>query len=320
MTLPVDVVDAPCYAHPKPQYVDLKKVAEPNLFSVLNWDSIEAQRCEWRAPSQLRRDIPSLCKKAKCALRLVLVGERGPLKVIAAHAAFWDFDVALLILIAAMLKIRLDEAKTIIEILIRLIRVILGSTEAEALEIIKQRLVCSEEAPCAEEILNIEDARLCLQKGDQEKVTKTQEKINATRQVRQEFLTEFREHKRRLRLAAGAGKAKGKGKGAPPSAALSPGCKKLPLDFSKISQQDAKKYLPQVPKAYLWKDRSDQAWCARIPPLGDNVRSWRRYGEGVVLRLVISAVWRDFCDMEGYEHKECPMDGIDLVDPEAADQ
>ena len=80
-------------------------------------------------------------------------------------------------------------------------------------------------------------------------------------------------------IKAKGGKPKAKPKAAP----------KIKVPAGAITQPEAKHMAPRG--AFIWRNTSSQAWCGKMPPLGELSRSWNAHGHRASCILVLRELW-----------------------------
>ena len=99
---------------------------------------------------------------------LVVDKEPQPLAVVAAFAAFWQAELALLHNRAEELKIAsVTKDRSLLETLVLMVTTLLGCTDAEAMKVVAQRSGTDEhEAALSAELLQVDEAVECLDRND----------------------------------------------------------------------------------------------------------------------------------------------------------
>mmetsp|Transcript_143783 Transcript_143783/g.460269 ORF Transcript_143783/g.460269 Transcript_143783/m.460269 type:complete len:181 (+) Transcript_143783:3843-4385(+) len=158
------------------------------------------------------------------------------------------------------------------------------------------------------DFLEIDEAAQVLQQEDVEVLKKEQKSSRTMADNFKDFVSPYKEKKRDVKQAA----AKAKAKGRAPAKAKGPAAarKELPKVLCDLQQSDYKLYMP--PDSFLWKANGNNSWCGRLPPFPQVSRSWLKYGPERSLRLVVSDVWAQWCQLEGLELSGCPMEGLEF--------
>lgn len=299
---PAQVLQVP--GHPRAQYIKLlEDIPKPALLPVFDWGSIVGYQYTWRAWGWQRQHLQSAMQEWRPALRMIIEGAEAPLSTLAAKAGWWGLDSAQLHALAKNLKINVAEEQSLLNTLTAMTKSVLRVGDGEALSCMSRRLVdleCAQD--CVPELLEIDEASKCLQFEDEKQLVSEQRARREKLVTRETFIAEYTEKKRAAGASRGSsssGAAAGKRK-AKPSAKLS-----LGQDIAGMPQREAKKFLP--PDAFLWQNRTDQAWCARLPPVS---RSVARHGPDMALRLVLSHVWRQHCTKQGIPLSDAGVAGL----------
>lgn len=82
---------------------------------------------------------------------------------------------------------------------------------------------------------------------------------------------------------------------------------RVPAD-GRIPQAQAKQFMP--PQSFVWKARVEQSWKSRKPPYKEVSRSWRTFGGGEALLLVVRDAWEKHCVLIGMSMRGIPVIGL----------
>ena len=205
-----------------------------------------------------------------------------------------------------------DTSQSLVDTLVSMTMSVLHLDEDEALSLLKVRLSAhsKKEAGAAKALMEVDEAVQCLEPNDINVVHKEQEKGEKRAASHKEFVAEWKAKRKSVKACSKNNPKKTKGKAPPHSARGRASCpvSLLPVGDLMVDQQQVKKFMPEG--SFIWKSRHDGTWHTRVPPFGTCSRSIQKHTEQVALRLVISHAWKDWCDLEGVEYGECPMQGL----------
>lgn len=199
---------------------------------------------------------------------------------------------------------------TLFDIVCELIKNILpGSTLEQCVRYAKQRVACAEKADTwHDEISACDEAQEVLEKSDAQAVRTEQKKAVAEKQEYKDFLHAFTRASRRV---AEDNRQPNQTKYQKQKADLKKkyNKKNMPdLPPSNIPVIAARQLVP--PGASLWQDDKYGSWQGHYPPYPRRGRAWRKWGEGMALKLVLKYLWAKYLCDEGWDTDMCPVGGI----------
>ena len=158
--------------------------------------------------------------------------------------------------------------------------------------------------------MKCDEASKCLDSSDLEDVNKEKKRSECRSSSHVVFSSDYRDL---LLSAPTKGKGSSKGGGAATKKRKTESessSRRVLVVLEGFSQTRLKEHLP--PGAKCWVSRSSSSWCTRIEPWPQNCRSWELHGEHTAIFLVLSVVWRQWCDANGIAHGDSPVQGVIL--------
>lgn len=307
---PVQVSQVP--GEPSKQFAFLDVAsAEPHFIPIFDWSSISGYHFSWASWCEQCRRFPSAARELKPAVRMLLEGGERPLPALAAERAWWSFDLPLLRRIAGHLQIDIprDNSGALLPTLAAMTMSVLQCDEDAALELLAQRIALLESfTERLDELLELDEASKCLTAEDEQVLQAEKQSMQHRQAAFNDFSKAYFAKKAERRSASSASARR-------PGAASSSGQRQpklkrqmMPKKLSEMSQSEARKLMP--PTGFLSRNRTDGAWCGRVPPRTQISRSWQKYGEAESLRIVVTTCWRQWCELSGVELSACPMQGL----------
>ena len=283
------------------------------MLSVWTWDGVEARRFSWEPPSSQAVLFPAATWEP--AVRMVLTDDGPePLAKIAALSGWWTLDNVFLTNLASKLGIELREGNSFMDTLLQMTMTTLGCTEASALQYLRRRLAsAAESVEFVEELLEVDEAQECLDSKDEQKLGSCKDQMRDKLQDQIHFHEEFRKAAQRAHDRENPDAAAPKRKRGRNAAASSSADRHLPDSIEGWTHAQAKEFMPPGPGSKLWRGYKAGTWNARIEPFPQVSPSIRTHGDGGALRIAICHAWRQWCDMNGVRHDDCPVANIDFT-------
>ena len=280
---------------------DLRRIV---ILPVLTLKDITAFVFCWRSVAWQRQHFAA--QGLDSSVRAVKASEELPILEVAAKAAWFNLDAAFIRRACVHEQIDLQDCSSTFEVLMQATMAVLGISEQEALDICYKRVAnLKGKAAFSNQLLQVDEAMQVMDKCDLDAFKREQEAVQTRAHELKSFAEEYIQAKSRLRSAnPGAGQAKGKGRGKARTAVPLI----LPRDLGSIPHSDIKHFVPAGGR--LWKSSQHRSWLGHVPPNRITSRAWTKYGEVEALRLVLVAVWQQYCDMNGIRYADCPLKGI----------
>jgi hypothetical protein len=228
-----------------------------------------------------------------------------PFLHLAARHAFWKVEKVELMKLAKMQKVEVPANVSLYQLVVSLIKAILpGCTTDECIKYAKFRVAHGEKSDTwHDEISACDEAQAVLERSDAQAVKTEQKNAAADKQEHIEFRKEFTKASRkaaeeRAKFSQKTDKQK--------KDELKRKYKKLPdLPPSDIPVHNARCMIP--PGSFLWQDDKQGSWQGHHPPYPRKGRSWRKWGEGTALKLVLRHLWCRYLIDEGWDCDLCPV-------------
>ena len=253
-----------------------------------------AREFQWRSPVW-QVTVGKLQISQARSIKAVLVDRKAkPLLSVAAVNAFWRLPTNSLQQLAQHLKVRLDEAPSLFQTCLALVRAVLGCTEAEAIDIVQKRGVAMENASRMQEqsINAVEEGLSLLEPQEQEEFQKEKRTMKADTDGVKDFARELALAKRRNTTGT---KRQRK-------------AKKTSLPPGEIPQDEAKKFLPAG--ASIWRDNLRHGWCGHFPPYKRVSARVDVFGTRGAVLEVLRALWRQALHHQGEDASNCGVEGL----------
>jgi hypothetical protein len=287
-----------------------------SFHAFFDWDKVEALDNDWRSWSWQNVNIPTLRTRTP-AIRLIARVEAKPLLQLAALSAFWHIDCSVLVLMAAVLGIVLEDTTSEFQIVFGFVRAVLNTLTIDRwLDIVSQRLASSPEMEndVSAQLLEVDEAIECLDYDDIRKMQEQKKNALKSNSSRNTYREEYRAEKKKAAPkpapAPAPPKGRGRGRGKAKAAPIIPPAPMLLLDMHTFAHKDAKRFMPPN-RAKLWKSNGEPpSWHTEVHPMPSCNRSIRKHGNGGALRMVISNAWYDWALLEGKSVDEIPMTGL----------
>lgn len=242
--------------------------------------------------------------------------DEAPIGTIAARCSYWLLDTSTMDIIASHLRAPATQGATIAESLLGMIRHELGCSEEEGLSIMQKRLPMLETSDdFTSEFLKLDLALECLSKGDEGEAVQTQKKAVSRKAAYESFAKEYGAAKAdfekrnpkppvaRAKASAASERQSKKRR----AVADNPRPASMPAEFSSLEQSYVKTFLPDG--AYIWKHRHAGVWVCKLAPFGER-RTRRGEADQEGLRRIITAVWKQWCELSGTALEQCPMHNL----------
>lgn len=291
-------------------------MTEPQLLPFVKLDEWEAIHYTWRAPSwQVARVAAAGQSLAlRPALRAFSSSGRGPEPIdrVAARQGYWSIEKATLVKLAGHLGVMTSTGDSLVDLLVRLIKHSVPGTSAEdAVLLCKTRLALYAQASqWSEDILQIDDAMLVLDRNDEQHVRSQKKAAASTQEEASTFRAQYTAKLKEARTSDPQPKKK-KQRGAAGAAEEKP--PKYPKRVPSFPDAGIDLVLARalVPAGgALWKDQKFGSWQGHYPPFPRIGRSWRKYTEREALRLVLENLWGWHLLEKGLQPADCPISGI----------
>ena len=297
-------------------------VKEPVLLVALDWHPLEAYAFSHRPWSWQVENLLGVAGELRPATRCIIEAAGSgpqPLAVVAADASWWAFDKAEMTTLAKHFKVDVPIGASFLDVLTLMNMKIKNVSELEAILMIGGEFQHLDNNQFLEEIMEVDEAAKSLTSQDEDGLKRERESSILHKETFDRFATEYAQRKREVvakvvasaaALAAPAAKAAGKAKAKAKAFALPPARRPIPDNVDVLPQADAKLLLPTG--AFIWQNRTDGAWSARLPPFKQVSRSWRKHTSNIAMKIVIALVWRQKCAVDGIQFSDCPISGLEL--------
>lgn len=192
-----------------------------------------------------------------------------------------------------------------LQLLLPLVTFILHVGTNVALRILRLRMANTEvESRFQEELMQVDHVHDVLDRNDIRVLESRQESVATVRQRRRAFQTEYPKKVQEHKASEGPPRNRARNTASGSSTARPT---QLP-PIQEISQQDAKKYLPDG--ATTWQDRVRGGWHALYAPLPRVSRIFQRCGQVGALKECYRYVWEPSCTDKWVPLASCPMAGL----------
>ncbi|CAK0820493.1 unnamed protein product [Prorocentrum cordatum] len=194
----------PVPGHPSKNYVVFPEAAdEPEFLSVFDWEGLVAMPVRWRSPAYQDKHLPKA--KWEAGVRLFADGKAEPMQFVATRAAFWDLPCGTLRKIAGNIGLAPPDNPSLYEVVLYMVQEILKLSEADAADVVAQRLRYDSKGAVDETesiIMNCDEAAQCLAQPDERLVRNEQKEIQKRVDERSAFEVDFQEAAQRRRAAS----------------------------------------------------------------------------------------------------------------------
>lgn len=285
---------------------------EPVLFPLCRLDGIEAVRYKFVAPISQHLDHPRLRGIAPMVRAFnALPSGPKPLLEIAAECSFWEVEKSALLRIASFIGLHMSSTSSLFDVVFGLIqRAKPGLNDEGVLELTQRRVaLISDRVQWADELLSVDEAAEVLQPGDIKQLRSEQMSMNNHKAEALNFKNDFRQKTKMV--AEARAKATGKATARKPQNKRPTGKypKKVPVwPEANIPVDLARSCAPEG--GTLWRDPRFGSWQGHFEPYPRIGRSWRKYGEGRSLQLVLQNLWGWWLFNRGLGEEACPIDGV----------
>ena len=298
---PVELVAAPYHKDDAAWALSFRtKAREPVQLSILSWDNLVGRHFRWRSPASLKTCWPRAGGTWHAAIRaMVDTAEDKPLKVLAAEAAWWDFDLGELHSLAPHVGCRLDKEDTLFQACRKMTAQVLGMDDDDVLQHLQARLAEDEDPEAIDELLEVDKAATLLHPTDAKGLGKAKADAQKRLHDANEFKRDLAAARAKARARAEAAKKhKGDRKAARP---------RLPVDIVP-DHATAKRYSP--PGSYVWRAFAHGGWEGRNPPQKTMIERWNDQTPAQALRKLLVRLWAQHCTTHGVQPRHCPLLGV----------
>lgn len=186
----------------------------------------------------------------------------------------------------------------------------LGLNDAEVLQIVAIRMgdqSCHQNT-FLDEIMEIDEAVMCLDKAEEKEVRQQQEAAKSTKAANLVFQERYRVKLVAVQ-AAQAAAAKAKAKPKAKARASPPPDPPGPLPQGDLTQAQIKHMCP--PGGSVWRANIQGSWMGHYPPMPRISYSWGIYGHRYSAIKLLRSLWESWAVIHGREvPRDCPIEGL----------
>eukprot|EP00971_Amphidinium_carterae_P046864 923177-Amphidinium_carterae.3 len=263
-------------------------------------DAWEAIAFSWQSPlGQAHSNQKSLANAAGIRARPQATGS---LKVVAAQMGFWKLSKSFMERFAKEVVMVEVVKDSLFQTVFAVVQKILLVADEKVLDICVKRMGAMDcERAWNDCLLECDEAALSLDKNDQAILIDQKKEL-------QKALHNVKSFKKELKEKVKETKSTKVKKRRTTSKTESSTSKPTSVKEGRIPHEEAKLYCPEG--TYVWRCKQSGSWRGVMPGFPGISRAWSKYTEDVALFLVVQALWERWCDVNGVDHSECPMQGL----------